>query len=192
MEDFPFELILFFIAALIGIGKRIVDAGKKVREKSRKMEADRHGETGVRLEELEAPRPPVEQRVPEPQPATRDPLRPPYGDMVETALGTPVTSLPVPAVRRVPAVPPRRRERQERPAPAPAPVVVSAAQLEAARRALKKRLADESRPVRKTRVRQKRIVAMLHGSPREVRDAIVLKEILGPPVALRGRKNRRF
>jgi len=171
----PFEILLFIIAALIAVANRVVDAARKARRKSAEEQRRRDEAEGVRLGE--APRRQVRPTpvLPPPPPVMRRPPTPP--------------PLPYPSPQVPPQAPPQA-PRPMRPAPPPRrhPPRLKLGQAEVVPNAVLRRMAKPLPAAwgfRRTGAGVHRAAFRLRQNPERLRDAIILREILGPPVALR-------
>jgi len=166
----PFEILLFIIAALIAVGNRVVDVARKARRKSAEEQRRRDQAEGVQLDESKQPA--VQQERLEPRPVA--PPRPPVAPR-PPPLPYPTTQVPL-QPRPVPP-PPRRHPPRLKLGSAEVPPPTEL------RRTLKKPPAKWGR--RRARTQVHRAAARLRQDPQSLRDAIILREVLGPPVAFR-------
>jgi len=171
----PFEILLFIIAALIAVTNRVVEAARKARRKAAEEQRRRDQAEGVQLED--APRQQVRPTpvLPPPPPMLRRPPTPP--------------PLPYPAPQAPPqAPPPAPRPMLPAPPPRRHPPRLKLGQAEVVPDAALRRLAKPlpaAWGVRGSRRSVHHAAARLRQDPERLRDAIILREILGPPVALR-------
>ena len=164
MEDFPTELILFLIAAIIAGVSRIVEGARAVRRRTVEAQRKQEERTGIDLGELDR-EPKEPPRQPEPEPLNL-PL-PTYG----VPLPFPPQPAPEPEAEREPR--PRlvlRGPEASEPA-APARLIHPALR--------------PSKQVQAPRARRHPLAHTLREGGRAVREAIVIREILGPPRAIR-------
>jgi hypothetical protein len=168
----PFEILLFIVAAIIAIANRVVDAARKARRRAAEEQRRRDRAEGVRLEE--APRRPQVMPPPAPPVAPRPPPAVPPRPV------PPPLPFPSPQVppQMQPAPPPRRHPPRLQLGPAevqPPPELWRVA----------KPLPSEWGAARRMRLGVHPAAERLRKDPECLREAIILREVLGPPIAYR-------
>jgi hypothetical protein len=179
MDKLPFELILLLVAAIIGGLNKLMEKLKEMREKTAEEQQRLETRAGVELQEpaVEKPKPVARRR----EPRQRQPLTIPEFN-VPLPLPEALAPKPPRPVAEAEAATAIRRPRPRRslqlgaepiavPRPLPAPLVA-------------KRAAVAHQPIVRTKIVQELM------NPVRVRQAIILREVLGPPVALRHRLRR--
>jgi len=188
----PFEILLFIIAALIAVGNRVVDVARKARRKSAEEQRRRDQAEGVQLEESLRPavRPTEQRRRDRAEGVQLEKSRQPAVKPVARELAPivphpPVAPRPPPLPYPSPQVPPQL---QSAPRPRRHPPRLKLGHPEVPPPTRLRRTAKPP-PVkwghRRVTVRVHRAAARLLQDPQSLRDAIIVREVLGPPVAFR-------
>jgi len=167
MEHVPWEIFLFIIAAIIAVIQKVWEASREVRRRSMERERRENREGGATLEDEPPPPPSTGRALPAPsrRPQAPGPLLPPP------------PARPRPKVR---PLPPRPAREAARPAPMPRPQAPAPAA-----RARPVSRAPQVTDLRRQHRLRAHVFAMLRDRAGGLRDAVILREVLGPPRALR-------